>query len=129
MPWSPELAAALSPLDGIWVRTFGALYLATTFLFPFLGLRLVGGEKQTGSLKVQLQEWGGSGAREPGAGRAEGMFVVAHPPIKAWFVAVHTAGTRLLALQSRLAPTTARITPPTWKANRWGMAPRAAQVT
>jgi len=52
---SPELAAALSPLDGIWVPTFGALYLATTFLFPFLGLRLVGGEKQTGSLKVQLQ--------------------------------------------------------------------------
>jgi ABC-type transport system involved in multi-copper enzyme maturation permease subunit len=52
---SPELAASLSPLDGIWVPTFGALYLATTFLFPFLGLRLVGGEKQTGASKVQLQ--------------------------------------------------------------------------
>lgn len=52
---SAELAAGLSPFDGIWVPTFGALYLATTFLFPFLGLRLVGGEKQTGSLKVQLQ--------------------------------------------------------------------------
>lgn len=52
---SPELAAGLSPLDGIWVPTFGALYLATTFLFPFLGLRLVGGEKQSGALKIQLQ--------------------------------------------------------------------------
>jgi ABC-type transport system involved in multi-copper enzyme maturation permease subunit len=52
---SPELAASLSPLDGIWVPTFGALYLATTFLFPFLALRLVGGEKQTGAAKVQLQ--------------------------------------------------------------------------
>lgn len=52
---SPELAAGLSPLDGIWVPTFGAMYLATTFLFPFLGLRLVGGEKQSGSLKLQLQ--------------------------------------------------------------------------
>jgi ABC-type transport system involved in multi-copper enzyme maturation permease subunit len=52
---SPELAASLSPLDGIWVPTFGALYLATTFLFPFLGLRLVGGEKQSGASKVQLQ--------------------------------------------------------------------------
>jgi hypothetical protein len=52
---SPELAASLSPLDGIWVPTFGALYLATTFLFPFLGLRLLGGEKQTGASKVQLQ--------------------------------------------------------------------------
>lgn len=52
---SPELAASLSPLDGIWVPTFGALYLATTFLFPFLGLRLVGGEKQSEASKVQLQ--------------------------------------------------------------------------
>lgn len=52
---SSELAAGLSPFDGIWVPTFGALYLATTFLFPFLGLRLIGGEKQTGSLKLQLQ--------------------------------------------------------------------------
>src|SRR5499426_3184931 len=51
----PEVARNLSPLDGILVPTFGALYLATTFLFPFVVIRTLGSEKQTGSLKLLLQ--------------------------------------------------------------------------
>jgi ABC-2 type transport system permease protein len=51
----PEVARNLSPLDGIFVPTFGALYLANTFLFPFVVIRTIGNEKQTGSLKLLLQ--------------------------------------------------------------------------
>src|SRR5262245_31024112 len=51
----PELARSLSPLDGVFVPTFGALYLANTFLFPFIAIRTIAGEKQTGSLKLLLQ--------------------------------------------------------------------------
>src|SRR5262245_42462140 len=32
----PEVARNLSPLDGVFVPTFGGLYLASTFLFPFV---------------------------------------------------------------------------------------------
>jgi len=51
----PEVARSLSPLDGVFVPTFGALYLANTFLFPFVAIRTVAREKQTGSLKLLLQ--------------------------------------------------------------------------
>jgi ABC-type transport system involved in multi-copper enzyme maturation permease subunit len=51
----PEVARNLSPLDGILVPTFGALYLANTFLFPFVAIRSVAHEKETGSLKLLLQ--------------------------------------------------------------------------
>ena len=51
----PELARSLSPLDGIIVPTFGALYLANTFLYPFIAIRTIASEKQTGSLKLLLQ--------------------------------------------------------------------------
>jgi ABC-type transport system involved in multi-copper enzyme maturation permease subunit len=51
----PEVARNLSPLDGIFVPTFGALYLANTFLLPFVVIRAIGSEKQTGSLKLLLQ--------------------------------------------------------------------------
>jgi ABC-2 type transport system permease protein len=51
----PEVARNLSPLDGIFVPTFGALYLANTFLWPFVVIRAIGSEKQTGSLKLLLQ--------------------------------------------------------------------------
>src|SRR5262245_65834850 len=46
---SPVLAASLSPLDGILVPTFGALYVAVTLLFPFAAIRVLGAEKETGS--------------------------------------------------------------------------------
>ncbi|MBI5585504.1 MAG: ABC transporter permease [Deltaproteobacteria bacterium] len=51
----PELARNLSPLDGILVPTFGALYLAATFLFPFIVIRTVGAEKQSGAQKMLIQ--------------------------------------------------------------------------
>ena len=51
----PELARSLSPLDGILVPTFGALYLAATFLFPFIVIRTVGAEKQSGAYKLLIQ--------------------------------------------------------------------------
>jgi ABC-2 type transport system permease protein len=51
----PELARSLSPLDGVFVPTFGALYLANTLFFPFIAIRTIASEKQTGSLKLLLQ--------------------------------------------------------------------------
>ena len=52
---TPLLARGLSPLDGILVPTFGALYLAATFLLPFVVIRMVGAEKESGALKLMLQ--------------------------------------------------------------------------
>lgn len=51
----PELARGLSPLDGIVVPTLGALYLAATFLLPFIAIRTIGAEKQQGTLKLLVQ--------------------------------------------------------------------------
>jgi ABC-2 type transport system permease protein len=51
----PELARGLSPLDGVLVPTFGAFYVATTLLFPFVAIRALGAEKQNGGLKLLLQ--------------------------------------------------------------------------
>lgn len=51
----PELAKGISPLDGILVPTLGSLYLAVTFLFPFIVIRTVGAEKQSGALKMLVQ--------------------------------------------------------------------------
>lgn len=52
---TPELARGLSPFDGFLVPTFGALYLATTFLFPFVAIRTIGAEKQDGAHKLMRQ--------------------------------------------------------------------------
>src|SRR5436190_20055587 len=51
----PQLAANISPLDGIIVPTLGAVYLMNTFLLPFVAIRLIGNGKQTGALKLVLQ--------------------------------------------------------------------------
>lgn len=51
----PELARGLSPLDGILVPTLGSLYLTVTFLFPFIVIRTVGAEKQSGAIKMLVQ--------------------------------------------------------------------------
>lgn len=55
----PELARGMSPLDGIFVPTFGALYLATTLLLPFVAIRAIGSDTQTGGLKLLLQSGAG----------------------------------------------------------------------
>ena len=52
---SPVLGSGLSPLDGILVPTFGGLYLAATLLFPFVAIRTLGHEKESGALALLVQ--------------------------------------------------------------------------
>jgi len=52
---SPAMAASLSPLDGVLVPTFGAFYVAVTILFPFVAIRVLGQEKETGALRLLVQ--------------------------------------------------------------------------
>jgi ABC-2 family transporter len=52
---SPAAAASLSPLDGILVPTFGSVYVAVTLLFPFVAIRVLGKEKETGALPLLVQ--------------------------------------------------------------------------
>ncbi len=49
------LSQGLTPLDGIVSPTFGAYDLAATFLFPFVAIRVIAAEKQSGGLKILLQ--------------------------------------------------------------------------
>lgn len=49
------LAQGLTPLDGILVPTFGAYDLAIMFLFPFVAIRSIAVEKQSGGWKLLLQ--------------------------------------------------------------------------
>jgi ABC-2 type transport system permease protein len=51
----PQVATSLSPLDGILVPTFGAFYVTVTLLFPFVAIRALGREKETGALKLLVQ--------------------------------------------------------------------------
>jgi len=52
---SPALASTLSPLDGILVPTLGAFYVAVTLLFPFVAIRALGQEKESGALLLLVQ--------------------------------------------------------------------------
>ena len=52
---SAALAQGLSPLDGIFVPSFGAFDLAVTFLYPFVAIRLLSEEKRNGAGKLLLQ--------------------------------------------------------------------------
>src|SRR5712672_3059139 len=49
------LAASLSPLDGVLVPTLGASYVAVTLLFPFVAIRVLGQEKESGALRLLVQ--------------------------------------------------------------------------
>jgi len=51
----PALAGGMNPLEGIFIPTFGAYYLAETLLLPFIIIRLIGQDKQNGTLKLLLQ--------------------------------------------------------------------------
>jgi len=46
---------AFSPLVGIWAPTFSAGELAAAFLLPFVGIRLVSGDRHSGALKIEMQ--------------------------------------------------------------------------
>src|SRR3984893_2620610 len=52
---SPVLANTLSPLDGVLVPTLGAFYVAVTLLFPFVAIRVLGQEKESGALRLLVQ--------------------------------------------------------------------------
>lgn len=57
------LPQGLTPLDGILSPTFGAYDLAATFLLPFVAIRFISAEKQTGALKLLLQLPGSLGEK------------------------------------------------------------------
>src|SRR6266852_3184902 len=46
---------AFSPLVGIWAPTFSACEVAVVFLLPFVAIRLVAGDRQSGALKIEMQ--------------------------------------------------------------------------
>ncbi len=52
---APVLASGLSPLDGVLVPSFGALYVCVTLLFPFVAIRTLGREKESGGLLLLVQ--------------------------------------------------------------------------
>jgi len=51
---SPDLAQAMNPFDGILVPTFGSAYLVATLLLPFVAIRQIGGDRDSGALKLLL---------------------------------------------------------------------------
>jgi hypothetical protein len=51
----PELARGMVPFEGIFVPTLGAFYLAATLLLPFIAIRSIALDKETGALKLLLQ--------------------------------------------------------------------------
>lgn len=53
---SAGVGEAFSPLIGIWAPTFSACELAAVFLLPFVGIRLVAGDRQSGALKLESQQ-------------------------------------------------------------------------
>ena len=53
---SAGVGEALSPLIGIWAPTFSACELAAVFLLPFVAIRMVAGDRQSGALKLELQQ-------------------------------------------------------------------------
>jgi len=47
---------AFSPLVGVWAPTFSACEIAAAFLLPFVAIRQLGGDRQSGALKLELQK-------------------------------------------------------------------------
>src|SRR6266516_7125771 len=52
---APVLARGLSPLDGVLVPTLGAFYVGVTLLFPFVAIRVLSYEKESGALRLLVQ--------------------------------------------------------------------------
>ena len=46
---------AFSPLVGVWAPTFSACELAAAFLLPFVAIRVVAGDRQSGAMTLELQ--------------------------------------------------------------------------
>lgn len=52
---TPQLAVGLNPFDGVIIPTYGAIYLVMTLLFPFLVIRMISTDKESGALRLLLQ--------------------------------------------------------------------------
>jgi ABC-2 type transport system permease protein len=52
---APVLARGLSPLDGVLVPSLGAWYVGITLLFPFVAIRVLSHEKESGALHLLVQ--------------------------------------------------------------------------
>ena len=50
-----QLAVGLNPFDGVIVPTYGAIYLALTLLFPFVAIRVISTDKESGALRLLFQ--------------------------------------------------------------------------
>jgi ABC-2 type transport system permease protein len=79
---------AFSPLVGVFAPTFSACELGAAFLLPFVGIRLVSGDRLSGALKLELQR-----PMPPGARVAAKAIVL----LAAWLVAL-AAGALAVAL-------------------------------
>ena len=82
---SAGVGEALSPLTGIWAPTFSACELAAVFLLPFVAIRLVAGDRQSGALKLELQQRMSAFARITAKGLVllAGWMVAMLPPLGA----------------------------------------------
>jgi ABC-type transport system involved in multi-copper enzyme maturation permease subunit len=52
---APAQASGLSPLDGVLVPTLGAFYVTVTLLFPFVAIKALGREMETGTIRLLVQ--------------------------------------------------------------------------
>jgi len=69
---------AFSPLVGIWAPTFSACEVAAVFLLPFVAIKVVAGDMQSGAAKIEMQH------PMPAAGRIAAKSIVL---LAAWVVA------------------------------------------
>jgi hypothetical protein len=53
---SAGVGEAMSPLIGVWAPTFSACELAAVFLLPFVAIRLIAGDRESGALQLELQQ-------------------------------------------------------------------------
>ena len=82
---------AFSPLIGIWAPTFSACEVAAVFLLPFVAIRLVAGDRQSGALKIEAQH------PMPAFGRVAAKALVL---MLAWIVASMPAAAAIALWQS-----------------------------
>jgi hypothetical protein len=91
---SAGVGEALSPLIGVWAPTFSACELAAVFLLPFVAIRLVAGDRESGALKLELQQGMNSFTRM--AAKAivllTGWLVAMLPPLSAILLWKHYGG-------------------------------------
>ena len=76
---------ALSPLIGVWAPTFSACELAAVFLLPFVAIRMVAGDRQSGALKLELQQGMSAFVRIGAKGMVllSGWMIALLPPLSA----------------------------------------------